>query len=110
MYFQFLFRKRIFKINNYLIINLVLQTSEGSAPPSKKKKTGARKKVNAAFIFDFKNPPEKVSWCLSYATEDVWSPSMGDWNVPLATKQEWAAVFNHVCQNQMTQCVSSISY
>lgn len=73
-------------------------TSEGSAPRSKKK-TGARKKVHAAFTFDFRNPPEKVSWCLSYATEDVWSPSIGDWSLPLATKQEWAAVFNHVCQN-----------
>ncbi|KAI3703365.1 hypothetical protein L1987_73384 [Smallanthus sonchifolius] len=73
-------------------------TSEGSAPRSKKK-TSARKKVHAAFTFDFKNPPEKVSWCLSYASEDVWSPSIGDLTLPLATKQEWAAVFNHVCQN-----------
>ncbi|KAL8255861.1 hypothetical protein R6Q59_030928 [Mikania micrantha] len=73
-------------------------TSKGTMPQTKKK-TSARKKVHAAFTFDFKNPPEKVSWCLSYATEDVWSPSVGDWNVPLSTKQEWAAVFNHVCQN-----------
>ncbi|KAI3703363.1 hypothetical protein L1987_73381 [Smallanthus sonchifolius] len=73
-------------------------TSGGSAPRSKKK-TGARKKVHAAFTFDFKNPPEKVSWCLSYASEDVWSPNIGNLTLPLATKQEWAAVFNHVCQN-----------
>ncbi|MFS7999376.1 putative methyl-CpG DNA binding, DNA-binding domain superfamily [Helianthus anomalus] len=64
-----------------------------------KKKTTARKKVHAAFTFDFKNPPEKVSWRLTYASEDVWTPSIGDKNLPLATKQEWAAVFNHVCQN-----------
>ncbi|KAJ0850952.1 putative methyl-CpG DNA binding, DNA-binding domain superfamily [Helianthus annuus] len=73
-------------------------TSEGSAPRSKKKTT-ARKKVHAAFTFDFKSPPEKVSWRLTYASEDVWTPSIGDKNLPLATKQEWAAVFNHVCQN-----------
>ncbi|KAM0006283.1 putative methyl-CpG DNA binding, DNA-binding domain superfamily [Helianthus debilis subsp. tardiflorus] len=73
-------------------------TSEGSAPRSKKKTT-ARKKVHAAFAFDFKSPPEKVSWRLTYASEDVWTPSIGDKNLPLATKQEWAAVFNHVCQN-----------
>ncbi|CAI9277497.1 methyl-CpG-binding domain-containing protein 5 [Lactuca sativa] len=72
--------------------------SEGSAPRSKKK-TSARKKVHAAFSFDFRNPPEKVSWCLTYATEDVWSPRIGDWELPLATKQEWASVFNHVCQS-----------
>ncbi|XP_076931630.1 methyl-CpG-binding domain-containing protein 5-like [Bidens hawaiensis] len=64
-----------------------------------KKKTSARKKVHAAFTFDFKNPPEKVSWCLSYATDDVWSPNIGDWSIPLATKQEWASVFDHVCKS-----------
>ncbi|KAK9068070.1 hypothetical protein SSX86_012181 [Deinandra increscens subsp. villosa] len=73
-------------------------TSAGSAPQTKKK-TSARKKVHAAFTFDFKNPPEKVSWCLSYASENVWSPIIGYSNLPLATKQEWATVFNHVCQN-----------
>ncbi|KAI3700358.1 hypothetical protein L2E82_44984 [Cichorium intybus] len=72
--------------------------SEGSAPRSKKK-TSARKKVHAAFTFDFRNPPEKVSWCLTYATEDVWSPKIGDWTLPLATKQEWASVFTHACQS-----------
>ncbi|KAJ0602924.1 putative methyl-CpG DNA binding, DNA-binding domain superfamily [Helianthus anomalus] len=76
-------------------------SAKGSTPTpqTKKKKTTARKKVHAAFTFDFKNPPEKVSWCLSYATDDVWSPSIGDWTIPVATKQEWAAVFNHVSQS-----------
>ncbi|KAI3756617.1 hypothetical protein L1987_56439 [Smallanthus sonchifolius] len=76
-----------------------VETPPKSTGPQTKKKTSARKKVHAAFTFDFKNPPEKVSWCLSYASEDVWSPSIGDWTIPLATKQEWSAVFNHVCQN-----------
>ncbi|KAK1430489.1 hypothetical protein QVD17_13266 [Tagetes erecta] len=69
------------------------------ATPPTKKKTSARKKVHAAFTFDFKNPPEKVSWCLNYATDDVWSPTIGNWTIPSATKQEWAAVFDHVCKN-----------
>ncbi|KAK9059145.1 hypothetical protein SSX86_021764 [Deinandra increscens subsp. villosa] len=73
------------------------QAKKTDAPPTTKKKTSARKKVHA--VFDFKNPPEKVSWCLSYATEDVWSPKIGDWTIPLATKQEWASVFSKVCQN-----------
>ncbi|XP_071690327.1 methyl-CpG-binding domain-containing protein 5-like [Rutidosis leptorrhynchoides] len=73
--------------------------SEGSAPRSSKKKTVAKKKVHTAFKFDFKNPPEKVSWRLTYASEDTWSPSIGDMNLPIAAKQEWASVFNQVCQN-----------
>nr|XP_043629183.1 methyl-CpG-binding domain-containing protein 5-like [Erigeron canadensis] len=74
-------------------------TPEGSAPRSSKKKTVAKKKVHAAFTFDFRTPPEKVSWCLTYASDDVWAPRIGDWEVPLSTKHEWAAVFNHVCQS-----------
>nr|GEV66312.1 methyl-CpG-binding domain-containing protein 5-like [Tanacetum cinerariifolium] len=68
--------------------------SEGSAPPSKKK-TVAKKKVHSAFTFDFKNPPEMVTWCLNNPDEDEWTPVIGDWTVPAALKQEWANVFNH---------------
>ena len=77
---------------------MLFQASEGSAPPSKKK-TVAKKKVHSVFTFDFKNPPEKVTWCLNDPDEDEWTPVIGDWTVPLALKQEWANVFNHEAQS-----------
>ncbi|XVE79576.1 hypothetical protein DITRI_Ditri14bG0069900 [Diplodiscus trichospermus] len=43
--------------------------------------------------FDFSNVPEKVSWLLTNASADSWTPFTGEDQVPESTQQDWAAAF-----------------
>lgn len=84
------------------------QGPDGDNMPSESTSTGARKRKNSAsqskepagFVFDFGNPPEKVTWTLEDAEEDRWSASIDGEKVPEATQKEWAAVFDHLSNHK----------
>ncbi|KAL1832285.1 hypothetical protein ACET3Z_001936 [Daucus carota] len=59
------------------------------------KKTGTKRKKEAVWSFDFKNPPEEVTWSL---VDGMWKPSIGGEQVQESTAQEWAATFELECK------------
>ncbi|MBA0807286.1 hypothetical protein Gohar_023100 [Gossypium harknessii] len=90
----------------------VLYYLETGIPPSKRKKgaeasgseevgtgnSGGNKqkkpdKKLKPLNFDFINVPQKVDWLLTNASEDSWTPFLGEDQVSGPTKQDWAAAF-----------------
>ncbi|GMI81782.1 methyl-CPG-binding domain 6 [Hibiscus trionum] len=62
----------------------------GNSGGNKKKKPDKKPKP---LNFDFINVPRKVDWLLTNASEDRWTPFLGDDQVAKPTRQDWAAAF-----------------
>ncbi|CAL9244241.1 unnamed protein product [Arabidopsis halleri] len=46
--------------------------------------------------FDFKNPPEKVSWSMANAGEEAWVPIIGDVKVQDSVRRDWSTAFTFI--------------
>ncbi|CAI9105705.1 OLC1v1004690C2 [Oldenlandia corymbosa var. corymbosa] len=76
-------------------------TEKPSESPAERKKKKPKATSNAKNFsdlnFDFKNPPESVTWVQSDASGDNWVPSTDDGNVPIDAK-EWGTVYARLSQ------------
>ncbi|XP_074326183.1 methyl-CpG-binding domain-containing protein 6-like [Apium graveolens] len=61
------------------------------------KKTGAEKE-EAAWSFNSKYPPEEVTRSLVDEDKDLWTPSIGEEEVPEATVLEWENTYQRMCR------------
>ncbi|GLT43320.1 hypothetical protein SLA2020_172800 [Shorea laevis] len=55
------------------------------------------------FNFDFYDVPEKISWVLTDASRDCWTPFIGDEKVAESDTQEWAAAFTRLTVGNIGQ-------
>jgi hypothetical protein len=46
--------------------------------------------------FDFKNPPDKVSWSMANAGEEGWIPNIGDVKVQDSVRRDWSTAFTFI--------------
>ncbi|XP_006280964.2 methyl-CpG-binding domain-containing protein 6 [Capsella rubella] len=46
--------------------------------------------------FDFKNPPEKVSWSMGNTREEAWTPIIGDVKVQDSVRRDWSTAFTFI--------------
>ncbi|KAK9985278.1 hypothetical protein SO802_030229 [Lithocarpus litseifolius] len=58
----------------------------------------SKKKNKITQTFDFANPPEAITWVLSDAENNDWSPFTGETMVPVIVKTHWAETF--ICINE----------
>ncbi|CAH2069430.1 unnamed protein product [Thlaspi arvense] len=65
---------------------------QGSKRASRKAKEPPPPPLN----FDFGNPPEKVSWCMSSTGEEAWTPFVGDDKVQDSVRRDWCTAFTAV--------------
>ncbi|VVB16585.1 unnamed protein product [Arabis nemorensis] len=56
--------------------------------------------------FDFESPPEKVSWAMTKAGEEAWTPFIGDDKVQDSVRRDWVTAFTVIT----TQNASKLSF
>lgn len=72
-----------------------MQDSQGSKSCSS---NISKKKNKITQTFDFANPPEAITWVLSDAENNDWSPFTGETMVPEILKNHWTETL--ICINE----------
>ncbi|GAA0185983.1 hypothetical protein LIER_33271 [Lithospermum erythrorhizon] len=75
--------------------------ADGMPPASSenhKTKKAKRKGDFSRVDFDFRNPPHNVSWTLTSAAHDIWTPSGEEGLTPEPVKKTWDDVFSCITE------------